>query len=1372
MSPTTTRTTNPGSRTLAARLASYLPIPLTQQILRDNLPAPGQPQHINAAVLFADISGFTRLAELLATDGPRGAEELNRVLQMTFTAMINGIHTTGGEVAHFHGDAMSIYFADDDNQAAARALACAQMMQRLMLTSFRAVTVNHSRYKRATFELTMKIGLGYGPCVTMVVGEVGKQLEFVLIGAAVDEAVAAQERAKADEVVASRAVRRRAGLPAEQDFCEVSEFLPMVQAPLNLFWEAYGTPDLQRLNGVAAAFLPPALAERITTAESSFVAEHRLVTSLFVKFEGVDARDPYIGETIQAYYLWASQVVQRYSSGNGHLNRVLTGDKGNQLHIIFGAPVAPAAPIQAIRCALALQREKPAYISSQQIGLATGHGFACAVGSTTRREYTIVGQTVNMSARLAQVCPPGAVLTDEATTGRVGQSIRFTPLHQLRLKGKETPVTAYQVESEARDTHPILERWSASFSSEAYHNREFYVREQELLTLLGRLDEALVGHGGLVALADVSGTDTAELVSLAVRYWQEREGGVLPGIGEPHMSDTLLGLWQPIWRHFFGLRADMTILQQANQVTAQTKRDCPDCAGEVGLWGGVLDLPIPKAGAFLHITSETNRGPFFNLVRHCLQGAAARQPLLIVLQDIHWADQLSLDLLDTLADHLNDVPLFILLTYRSARRPRLGILAQPRHTPIQLHDLDEQEALLLLKQWLGEREIPYQLEQTLGLRNEHGQPGTITPFFLAEMVNLMLKTGVITLNGSQVYLHEDRLAQLPVPETAYSFIQARLDRLPARLRGVLQVASVIGREFDLESLQPLLTGQTQDEMVALLDELMHQQFLNHVPSTSQNIYLFHDALLHQVVYESLPYARRQALHVSFAEWLTARYTENLRPFYGLLTYHYTRTDLYEKSLKYAIAAADAALNLSAYREAISLYQQAQGHLETLGTEQWQVAIHILLSLAQAYRWLGDFGTAESLAREALHLALTHRSATLEAQVQNVLAELSYHQARYAAALQQANVVLYDSSGQILPLDQATAYTWAGRAALALGEADLAMAHLKQAEMLCVRLGDRAFLHRVWGGLAMLYAWRGESQMAFTLAQRSVIQARQLVAPVHVSGALLEMARLHFWYGETARGLEHLTEGVGLARGTSPSRLAQVLLSRVMMLAYLGRYADALTDLEEVVELLTRMDDTAATIELHLLWAAEWHLPQKGWEAARSHFAKVQATLEMYPAEGQDVFLVARLRLWLGMACLEWQAGTLERAELFLNAAATLLQAYPLPWWETVRLYLLGMVGLKRGDKVAAAKRLREAQTEISNGGNPDYQPLLLLALADCTTSERERIAFLAQSVQAARQRARWVDKLRVFAAAGPILSAHAEYHELGEMCVRWVETGL
>lgn len=1362
------RTTNPGPRTQAARLASYLPIPLTEQILRHGLPTPGQPISLTAATLFADISGFTHLAELLATDGPRGAEELNRVLQMTFTAMINGIHSTGGEVAHFHGDAMSIYFPDDDHQAAARALACAQLMQRLMLTNFPQVTVNPSHKQRVTVELTMKIGLGYGQCLALVVGDPAQQLEFVLIGPAVDEAVLAQEQARAGEVVASRTIQEQAGLLVQGDFARVDAFLPMVQAPLELFWDVYGPADLQRLNQSAAAFLPPALAERITSTEASFVAEHRLVTSVFVKFTGPDPCDPTIGDILQQYYQWASRIVQQYSSGNGHLNRLLTGDKGNQLHIIFGAPVAPAAPIQAIRCALALQREKPAFITSQQIGLTTGHAFACAVGSTNRREYTIVGQTVNLSARLVQACSPGEILTDEATISRVGQSVRSTPLPAVFLKGKDVPITAYRIEESHNQSLPFVERWAVSSGGEAYHNREFFVREQELLTLLERLDEGLSGLGGLVALADISGTDTAELVTLAVRYWQERQGLVLPGVGEPYMSDTLLGLWQPVWRHFFGLRADMNPRQQANQVIAQTRQDCPHCADRVGLWGGVLDLPIDQAEAFWHITSTANRPHFFELVRGCFLGAAARQPLLLVLQDIQWADQLSLALLDDLAAHLGEAPLFILLTYQANRHPVFEALTHPRHTPIQLHDLGVVEARRLLRQWLGGREIPYRLEHILGLRNEQGQPSAVTPFFLAEMVNLMLKTDVITLNGSQVILHEERLAQLPVPETAYSFIQARLDRLPARLRGILQAASVVGREFDLESLFPLLPGQSDDEVMALLDELIGRQFLNHVPSTSQQIFLFHDALLHQVVYESLPYARRQSLHVVFAEWLAWRYPENLRPFYGLLAYHYSRTDLDEKSVKYAVAAADAALNFAAFREAISLYQQAQTHLLSLDPDHWPVAVHIQLSLAQAHRWLGQWQAAESGVREALHLALAHRSVVLEAQAHNMLAELYYHQSRYAAAFQQANIVLHDKSGQTLPVDQATAYTWAGRAALALGEQALAQAHFKQAESLCVRLGDRAFLHRVWGGLAVLYALDGEAQMAFTLAQRSVAQARRLVSPVYISGALLEMARLYLYFGEMEQGLAQLMEAVSLARGASPSRLVHLLLARLNALTYLGRFPDALMDLEEAADLLAQMDDAAATIELHLLWGVSYHLSLQELDEARAHLTVVQHTLEMYPVEEGDLLVTARLRLWLGMAQVEWQEGGVARAGMFLNAAATLLQAYPQPYWRTVWLYGQGKVALAQEDKEGARGWLRQAQEQLNRGGNPDYIAPVLLALAECAETEREQIAFLAQSVQAARQRGAWVDRMTVYAAAGPALLNHPEYHALGEFAATQV----
>ncbi|MCI0395091.1 MAG: hypothetical protein L0322_09155, partial [Chloroflexi bacterium] len=191
---------------LARRLAAYIPNTLAWRILQEGVPAPGVARRLTAATLFADISGFTHLAEELASDGPRGAEELNRVLLLTFTGMIDVIHEAGGEVGHFHGDAMSVYFPDEDGRAARRALACAQLMQRLMVASFSRVVANRPPGKEAVFHLTIRIGLGYGPCLEVVVGDPGRSLEFVLAGPAVDEAAAAERQAEASQVMASRAI--------------------------------------------------------------------------------------------------------------------------------------------------------------------------------------------------------------------------------------------------------------------------------------------------------------------------------------------------------------------------------------------------------------------------------------------------------------------------------------------------------------------------------------------------------------------------------------------------------------------------------------------------------------------------------------------------------------------------------------------------------------------------------------------------------------------------------------------------------------------------------------------------------------------------------------------------------------------------------------------------------------------------------------------------------------------------------------------------------------------------------------------------------------------------------------------------------------
>ena len=684
----------PAARQLARRLATYLPITVTRQILNQSLAVPGQPRWLQAATLFADISGFTRIAEELAVEGPRGAEELNRVLLLTFTALINAIHDAGGAVSHFHGDAMMVYFDDADGRAAQRALACGRFMQSLLLTSFARVTVKREANKVSSYDLTLKIGVGYGRCLEVIVGDPEASLEFVLAGAAVNEAGAAQQRARAGQVVASQAVLARAGLPAAEAFRVVTEVAPVPRAQPLLYWEAFDQAALHRLLAIAPAFIPKVLYERLQSQNTQFVAEHRPTTSIFVRFEGIDDEVENAGARLQTYYRWACQVVGRFAMGsgdNGRVNRILTGDKGNQLHILFGAPVAPDAPEQAIRCALALQQEKPPFITHQYIGLAAGKVFACAVGSQNRREYTAVGNVVNLSARLVEACPAGAVVVDEATVRRVATVIAFEQLAPVLTKGRPGLIPLYRAVGEQASTTPV----------------------------------------------------------------------------------------------------------------------------------------------------------------------------------------------------------------------------QLRHRPERPDYLSTEQALAWLRQRLGTDVLPLNVAQRLGLVDRQGRSSPVNPLFLEESLTAMLTQGILRVEvdkegSGRVWVNETLLAQMQMPDTIYALLLAQLDQLSAAGRGLLQVAAVIGREFELAAVIALAPGMSLQLALDSLAEALATGIIQVGSPLAEPTYLFVDALVHDVVYQSLPYARRQALHAAIAEWLVSHHAPDLQPYYPLLVYHYNQADRHEEGRKYAPAADEGA----------------------------------------------------------------------------------------------------------------------------------------------------------------------------------------------------------------------------------------------------------------------------------------------------------------------------------------------------------------------------------------------------------------------------------------------------------------------------------
>lgn len=1348
---------------LARRLAAYIPVTLARQILRDGLPAPGRPRSLMAATLFSDISGFTAMSEELASDGPRGAEELNRVLLAMFTAMIGVIHDMGGAVSHFYGDAMSVYFPDGDGRAAVRALACAQMMQQLMATSFDRVVTNRPLGKSPFFHLTLKIGLGYGRCQELVVGDPERCLEFVLTGQGVDEAAAAEKRAQAGQVVASRAVLAQAGRQAGTDFRVVGESpLTPVAQPL-VDWTTVSEGDLIRLGAAVTPFVPRALYERLQTAGAEEMGEHRPVTTLFVQFEytgdedeSSDVETEAMGRQLQQYYRWVQQTVARFGSQNARLNRVLTGDKGNQLHILFGAPVAPDAPEQAIRCALALQRERPGFIASQRIGLAVGKVFASPVGSASRREYTVVGDVVNLSARLAQICEVGAVLMDEATADRVRDLFNFESLPPVQLKGKQTVVMPHRVQGEQTTTTQLeayLSRW----------RRPMVGRDSELDLLLGGMDAALRGVGGVAAVFGPAGVGKTRLLAAGVQYWLEAGGIGLLGVCHPHTADTPFSPWRGIWHDFFGLQPDMDEATRVAAVVERTRSLVPGSGDDVALWGEVLGILIPQTESLGQLTAEARQARFFSLVRRCFQAAAADQPLLIVLEGLHWADQSSLALIDDLTLHLKNHPIFMAISFRPRAELSLETLNRSLCLPIIVSDLAPKYGRQLLQQRLGSADLPVAVEQRLGLRDREGRDSPVNPLFLEEGLKVLMEAGVVQVNG-RLRVNEELLGQMQVPDTIHGILLARLDRLPPPNRDLLQVASVIGRQFALEPLDRLTPKMARQLLTRLLDELSAEELTRLLTTEPDWVYLFQHALTHEVAYESLPYRRRQKLHAAVADWLATRYQDNLRPLYPVLAYHYSRAGLHEEGLRYALAAADDARDIFANQEAVELYKLAESHLQALGVEErWETAVDIYLSRGEALRFIGDFSTAVADVEQAISLSLARRDWERAARAHNLMAELKCRQARYDEAQALTEKVITDWAELISSDELARAYQWLGTVASSKLDHELALSSLKQAEEICVATNNKKRMARVLEGIAYVHYGRRELESALEAMQRGVQLSRDFSVPATVASALNNIALIQSMLGLPKEAVQALNEAIELVQGTSRNFLAHFLSNKAVVLAYLGQFPEALNHFEEAMGHFIAMDDEHGMLETHLLWGYEYCNVLGRWDEARYHFEQAQRFIDQRPHSYPE----EKVRLLLGYGQVELEYGETEKAESLLKTGEKLIEEMDFVWWRPVALYLRALLELSRENRDETIIHLLKALKTIGDGGCPDYRPLILLELAQLEKNHEQRITYLEQCVQAAQRRARSLDRIYCFRRVGELLVDYddASLRSLGETCL-------
>lgn len=917
----------------------------------------GHEQRFNVVALFADVSGFTAISEALASFGNQGTEELTTILNSYFEPMIELIESFGGIIGKFGGDAMTVLFPydkADQHNVVRRAIQCAVLMQADM-ERYRDMPT-----RAGTFSLAMKAGIALGSVLCLNVGDPAIRLEYIIAGKVLDDCADAEHHANKGEIVVSMALLPFApdATIVEQrgDFVCVSRLNePVDRAPLSPT-----NPPSKHIANRIATFLHPALAARIRAHQLNFINEHRRVVVMFVRFGGFDYdHDPNVGEQLQQYAAAMIRIIHKY---DGYLNKIDMGDKGSKYIVLFGAPVAHENDAErALRCALELRDLAP---TTTHIGINAGVVFCGQVGSKLRQEYTVMGDPVNLAARLMQAAQSGQILASAAVQHGT-KTFEWHELVPIMVKGKTEPIHISALlnlhqqtigSSEPSYSLPMIGRVAERERANKYLRRMQNGRGM----IIGVTAEAGMGKSRLSAVI----ADDASTMQIAVY------GGACQSFG----SQTAYLVWHTLWRSFFDV-ADTSIDQAVRQLSAFIEPINPRLVGQIPLLGAVLNLPIPDNDTTIALEGQLRVDLLKALLLTCLQHQSHIQPMLFVLEDVHWIDPLSLELLEFLARNLAQLPLAMLLLYRpldDSQSSLARLMQRSNAREIALHELDQHETNQLIQSKL--QHLGYDVAIAPDLMTQIQERAAGNPFYVEELTNYLHERG-IQLD------HAEAIQTLELPTSLQSLITSRIDQLDEAQKTTLKIASVIGRVFHASWIWGSYPSVGNATNVKAHLEILNRLDITPLDQPEPELaYIFKHITTQEVAYESMTFALRAELHEAVARFIERTYPET--PSYlNTLAFHYGRSSNHAKQRIYFRQAADSAKASFANANAIEYYQR----LLPIVDEAERSAV--LRNLGEVQQLIGQWKDAEANYRHAIELAHSYKDEHEVAATQTVLGRL-------------------------------------------------------------------------------------------------------------------------------------------------------------------------------------------------------------------------------------------------------------------------------------------------------------------------------------------------------------------------------------------------
>jgi class 3 adenylate cyclase/tetratricopeptide (TPR) repeat protein len=1065
------------------------------------------PDRVTGAALFADISGFTPLTEALAAElGPqRGPEELTAHLGRVFHAIIDELDRRGGDVIYFSGDAITCWLDGDDGT---RAVAAAIAMESAVAGIGPIATPGGT-----TVQLALKVAVAVGSARRFVVGDPQIQLIDVLAGALVDDLAEAEHMAEPGEIVLDpsaleslgdrvHVVDRRLDSGSGRAFGVVTDLHEDVPTA-----EAVEPARLDE--GLVRPWILPAVYERMRAGRGELLSELRPAYPLFLRFSGIDFdRDPDAIEALDEFVRSAQQIMSGYG---GNLLQLTLGDKGAYLYGVFGSPVAHED--DATRAAAAALELRDLVRTTRardiQIGIARGRLRSGTYGHAMRRTFVCLGDSVNLAARLMAKAPGGEIYVDDRVRTDAGDAYIWQTLPDLQVKGKKGAVVAHGLTGS-------LERASRR---KTRYELELVGRHAELAGLESALEQTVAGDGRIVGIAAEAGMGKSRLIAEFVRIARRR--GLFVALGECQSFGTNASyfVWREIWHRILELEETDDPDEQRARLESTLGAIDPDLVARAPLLSSVLGLEMPDSELTASFDAKLRKTSLEDLLTTVLHARTDREPIVLVLEDCHWIDALSRDLLESLGRSAAALPVLFVLAYRPGSTPGGGMgierIADFEEIPLDRLDADDAAALVRSKlaQVMG-AETPAEISDDLVALVHDRSEGNA--FYAEELVTYIAGRGIDLRDATA-------MRGLELPESLQSLVLSRIDELSESPRRTVKVASVVGRIFEA----PTLAGAYPDlgelpDIVDNLDSLRTADIVR-LDRELEQAYLFKHVATQEVAYASLPFAIRGRLHTRVGLYLETSDPEGVDGRIDILAHHFWHGDDEERKRMYLSRAADAARASYANAAAVDYLSRLVPLLT--GADR----VEALLKLGKAREFTGDWPTAEATALEARDLAAELGDDASRGWAEVALAESTRKQGRYDEAAEHLSAArrhfdtagLDEGVGQVLHL--------AGTVAAQRGELGEARERYLESLAIRERLGDTAALGGLYSNLAIVAEYEGDMAAARTDNERA-LALRQEVGDrwaIGVSENNLGMIALHDGEFDAAR--DHFETSMRLNR---------------------------------------------------------------------------------------------------------------------------------------------------------------------------------------------------------------------------------------------------